>query len=231
MKKIKYLLSFSLLALAVVGCENTDPADIISEDAKPIVSYEIGSTAATELGMTEVVVNITMDKPIKSSTRFTITQIGGDAVAGEDYMTADAVVPPYATQAQIVVSVLRDLDQTEGTETAEFSIDVVGVPDTYEVIHSEENFTVTIEDYTYCFRTLEATDAYGDGWNGGFITVTADGTSTEYAAQDNDGQVNLSETTVFDDIAIGDGSAFSITYTSVEVLVMVLDGKVKTLMF
>ena len=203
MKKIKYILSFSLLTIVLLGCENNDVEDVISEDAKPRVSYDVSSTTTTENDATQILVNITFDKPIKSSTRFTVEQIDGTAVLGEDYTFADAVVPAYTTEAQLVISIVKDL-VVEGNETMKLKIGSTLIPDTYEVIGTK-TIDVTIEDWVYCFWTLEGVDTYGDGWNGASIDLTSEGTTTSYTVS--------ADIETFD-IPVTDGADYSFEFVS-----------------
>ncbi|PHR49086.1 MAG: hypothetical protein COA32_03290 [Fluviicola sp.] len=56
-----------------------------------------------------------------------------------------------------------------------------------------------------CNLTLEMFDSWGDGWNGGFLTVTIDGSATNYSASGTGTTVN---------IAYCDGQTLELDYTS-----------------
>ncbi|GAA4887610.1 hypothetical protein GCM10023311_09230 [Flaviramulus aquimarinus] len=202
MKKIKYILSAIVLSTAFFGCDD-DLADTIDESAKPRVTFTVSSSNAPEIDTPEIIISIKMDKPIKTTTTFAATQIGGDAVLHEDYEVSGGVVPAYQTEGEIVISVNSDLD-VEGDETAQFEVGAAAIPDLYEVIGTA-NITLTIEDYEFCLWNLVANDSYGDGWNGGFISVEFDGTTSTYAA--------THPTDTFD-IPITKGSDYTITYVS-----------------
>jgi|GEM_PF-4743875 len=63
------------------------------------------------------------------------------------------------------------------------------VPDggAYEITtcHNGTSFDTQIACYisTGCYYTLNGYDSFGDGWNGGFVTITIDGVSTNYGVQ------------------------------------------------
>ncbi len=203
MKKIKYILSLLVLISAFTGCEENDLAPVIDESAKPIVSYQVSSSSVSEIDAPEVVISITMDKPIKTTTTFTANQIGGSATLHEDYEISGGVIPAYQTKGEIVISISSDLD-VEGDETIDFEIMAAAIPDVYEVIGAD-NVSISIEDYEFCLWTLVANDSFGDGWNGGFISVAFDGTSVNYAA--------AHETDTYQ-IPVTKGSDYTITYVS-----------------
>jgi hypothetical protein len=56
-----------------------------------------------------------------------------------------------------------------------------------------------------CTIDLEMFDSYGDGWNGGYLTVTIDGSSSNYAASGSSSSVS---------IAYCDGQVLEIEYTA-----------------
>lgn len=208
MKKIKYILSAAILSIVLVGCDaeqaKQDAAGLIDESAKPIVSYNI-NTSGTVAEITEdvIVVDISMDKPINTSTTFRVSQIGGNAVLHEDYEVTSAVIPAYQTEGQLTISIIKDID-VEGTETLDLEISANAVPDTYEVIGSG-TVSLSIEDYVFCLWTLYTSDTYGDGWNGGYIELTAGGVTTTYAAVHDEDTYEIP-------ITVGD--TYSWTYVS-----------------
>jgi len=208
MKKIKYILSAAILSVVLIGCDaemqKQDPAGIIDESAKPIVSYNLSASGTVaEIDAPVVVVDITMDKPINTSTTFRVEQIGGTAVLHEDYEVTSAVVQAYETEAQLTISFIKDIE-VEGAETLDIKISANAVPDTYEVI-GESTVSFTIEDWVFCLWTLYTSDTYGDGWNGGYIELVAGGETTQYAAVH-------SEDTYEIPITVGDD--YSFTYVS-----------------
>ena len=185
MKKIKFILSAAIMSALLVGCEaelaKQDAAGIIDESAKPIVSYNLSTSGTVkEIDEPVIVVDITMDKPINTSTTFRVEQIGGNAVLHEDYEVTSATIPAYQTEGQLTISFIKDTD-VEGNETLDVEISASAVPDTYEVIGSA-TASFTIEDYEFCLWTLYTWDTYGDGWNGGYIELVAGGETTQYAA-------------------------------------------------
>ncbi len=208
MKKIKYILSAVILSIFLMGCEaeqqKQDSAAIGDESIKPIVSYSV-STSGTVAEISEdvIVVDITMDKPILTSTTFRAEQIGGNAVLHEDYEATTAVIEAYQTTGQLMISITKDLE-FEGAETLDLQIGANAVPDTYEVI-GNTTISLTIEDWVFCAWTLETTDTYGDGWNGGYVELVTEGVTTTYEC--SGGSTDFT-------IGITDGEDYTFTYVS-----------------
>ena len=203
MKNNIYILSLFIVSIFFVGCDENEIAAIIDESAKPIVTYTISSTNAPEIDTPEIIISISMDRPVKTTTTFTAAQVGGNAVLHEDYEVSGGVIPAYQTEGEIVISINSDLD-VEGNETIDFQVGAAGIPDVYEVLGTTE-LTVTIEDYEFCLWNLVGNDAYGDGWQGGHVLVEFDGNAVQYAPHDD------SDTF---DIPITKGSAYTISYVS-----------------
>lgn len=205
MKKINYILSIIVLSIVFIGCDDNDVSGVIDESAKPVVTFAASSTAAVEFESTQITIAISMDKPIKTTTTFSAAQIGGNAVLGEDYTVSGGVIPAYQKEGELIINIIKDTE-LEGNESIDFQIGASAVPDLYEVIGTQ-NLSVSIEDWVFCFWTLETSDTYGDGWNGGFVEVTTtDAGTTTYAADDDVPDVF--------NIAITDGVDFSFTYVS-----------------
>ncbi len=192
MKKIKYILSAIVLSTAFFGCDDNDLAGTIDESAKPKVTFAISSSSALEIDAPEIIISISMDRPIKSTTTFSATQVSGGAELHEDYEVSGGVIPAFQTEGEIVISVIKDLD-VEGNETADFQVGAASIPDLYEVIGTAD-INLTIEDYVFCAWTLDAVDTYGDSWNGAAIRVTSGGEVIDYA---NDGETGT-EVLIFD---------------------------------
>lgn len=226
MKINKLNIKMLTLALGLVAFTSCKDDDLNGLDPQPKGTATTTTTSLMLLEGETGYIDFEISQAINKASQFKILVVGGDALIGEDFVAGDQpidfdsgipgsgfeqTVPAYATSFSIPVETFRDADQTEGTRTVTLDISATGVrtiltPQTYRV-------EVTITDYEFCFWTLEMTDTYGDGWNGGFITVTADGASTDYACEDLDGEVNIPETQIVP-VQIGNGSDFSITYTS-----------------
>ena len=85
--------------------------------------------------------------------------------------------------------------------------EAIAIEKGYEII-SFSGSTITdeaINDRACCTITVQMNDSYGDGWNGGYLTIAIDGVSTNYAATNSGSSVNL---------AYCDGQTIQITYTS-----------------
>lgn len=212
------LLALLFVASASVSCVNDDETYGINDD-KPTAT-----TTVTSLTLNEgesAVIPFTISNAINKPSQFKIELVGGngdqeDIEAGDQYTDADTgiyqdgfeiTVPAYVNSFDIPVSAILDLDQTEGDETITLKISAAGV----RTIVTPQDYlvTVNIQDYTYCL-TLEMTDSYGDGWNGGFLTVTTGGISTDYRCENLDGEINLSETQI---ATVPVSGTYTITYT------------------
>ncbi|NNL15496.1 MAG: hypothetical protein HKO81_02510 [Flavobacteriaceae bacterium] len=204
---MKNILKVALLSVLLFACDaemaKQDPAGITDESLKPRVSYNISTTTASELDETVIVVDITMDRAIGSSTVFTAEQVGGNAVLHEDYEIISGEVPAYGTTGQMSITITKDLDE-EGDESLELLIGALAVPDTYEVI-GDTNLSLTIEDWVFCSWFLETTDTYGDGWNGGYVELVTEGVTTTYACAGASSDF---------EIGITDGEDYTFTYVS-----------------
>lgn len=227
MKINKLNIKLLTLALGLVAFTSCMDDDLDGLDAQPKPTATTTTTSLTLLEGESSVIPFTISQAINKVSQFKIEILeDGNAEQEVDYFIGDQAmdadtgiphvgfeqtVPAYATSFDIPVETFRDTDQTEGTRTVRMRISAGGVrtiltPEPYIV-------TLTILDFEFCSWSLEMTDTYGDGWNGGFITVEADGMSTDYACQDLDGAVGVPETQIVE-VSIGDGSDYTISYTS-----------------
>jgi hypothetical protein len=128
----------------------------------------------------------------------------GTATEGEDFAFPHSLrMPAGSTSISDVITIHRDVDP-EDTETV-----VINIGTGFEANVSSINgatASFTLQDYVFCTWTLETSDTYGDGWNGGYIEVTTEGVTTDYH-EAADGP------TIFE-IIITDGADFSFTYVS-----------------
>lgn len=205
------------LALGLVAFTSCNDDDLAGMDPLP---KPTATTTVTSLSLAEgesTTIPFTIDRAIAVPSQFKIELIDGnideeDIMAGDQLTDADTgvpgqgfeiTVPAYATSFEIPVNSIQDLDQNEGTETVTLRISAAGVrtiltPEPYEI-------PLTITDFEYCLWILEATDVYGDGWNGAYIELVSDGNTTTYFAHDD-----------FDlfEIPVGVGADYSFTYVS-----------------
>ena len=145
MKNIKTKLSALLVVAFLFSCNTTSVEDVISEVDKPNVSFSTALTSVNEGGSPQIVIDITMDKPIKTTTTFTAIQVGGNAVEHEDFEISQAVVQPFSTEAQLIVTILEDAS-VESTETLAIEVGAFAIPDLYEVIGTD-SFSFSIENF------------------------------------------------------------------------------------
>ncbi|OUR91383.1 hypothetical protein A9Q87_10505 [Flavobacteriales bacterium 34_180_T64] len=215
MKNIKYILSSTILTLFLFGCDvqeaSQDTAPIGSTDGYPTASFTFtgGALTTNERNEAVYVYDIVLDKPIRYSATFNFEILGGDATEGEDFDFVTGTIPAFTTTGQMMVLIHNDDDPTESTETLELR--VVPGPDVADAYLINPNtqypeLNLTIENYPFCFWTLETSDTYGDGWNGGYVEVISEGITTEYAEPEGG-------PTTFN-IAITADADYSFTYVS-----------------
>ena len=213
-----------ILMAAAIFCTSCVDDDLAGMDAQPKPTATTTVTSLTIAEGESAMIPFTISNAISLPSQFKIELDGGngtqdDIDAGDQTTDGDTgiigegfeiTVPAYATSFDIPVSALLDLDQTEDNETITLKITAAGVRSVITPVEYRVN--VTIEDYKYCLWTLEATDTYGDGWNGASVTVTTDSGSVDYYNQDLDG-VTGSETQLID-IPVGVGENYSIEFIS-----------------
>lgn len=222
--KLNKITTLTLMAAALfcTSCVDDD-LDGMEAQPKPTATTSVSSLTLAE--GESAMIPFTISNALNVPSQFKIELVDGngtqdDITAGDHATDGDTgiiddgyeiTVPAYATSFDIPVNALLDLDQTEGTETITLKISAAGV----RTILTPQDYlvTVSITDYTFCLWTLDATDTYGDSWNGGYIEVTIDGVVSQYASENNDGAVNLSETTSHS-ITIDSGATYSISYVS-----------------
>jgi hypothetical protein len=216
MKKMKIILSLAILTLFIVGCNDVeqasqDASSIISPDNYPTPTFTLsgGALTANEYNETVYVYDIVTDRAINRDFDVSFEQVGGNATLHDDYDVTNATVRAFSTTGQMTVTIHNDTE-VEGTET--LTLQLISGPSLANkyLINPNTDFpslNLTIEDWVFCTWTLETSDTYGDGWNGGFIELTTDDAGTTTYAADDD------EADVFD-IAITDGVDFSFTYVS-----------------
>lgn len=202
------------MSLFVFGCDvqtpSQDPEPIGSVDAYPTPTFTLSSGMLTsnEKNETVIVYDVELDKPIDRAIDFSFVVLETNATLHDDYDFDNATIPAYTTSGQMSIIIHSDTEQ-ESTEFLNLTIESGPSLANKYLVHPDTQYptiNVTIENWEGCIWTLYTWDTYGDGWNGGFITVDTDGTSTDYAEDDD-------VPTTFE-IFIGDGDDYSFTYTS-----------------
>ena len=160
MNRIKYILFSWILLPCFFSCEQ-DVEPVINEDAKPRVTATASVAEINESGSPTFDITISFDKPIKTTTSFSATKVGGDA-SDSDFEVSQAIVPAYQKSGTMTVTVLEDID-VEGTETLELQIEANNTPDIYEVVGSP-TVSVNIQNTTSTdfLMRLEWDDIYLD---------------------------------------------------------------------
>lgn len=214
MKNIKFLIYSAIVTLFFFGCDvesaKQDAEPIAGTDNYPIPSFTIttGPTTINEFDEPEFTYTVTLDRATKQNIDFSFVQTGGTATLHDDYDVVNATIPAYETTATMTVMIHNDTE-VEGDETLSLTIESgPSLANKYLVSPSASYPTLdlTIIDWEFCIFTLETSDTYGDGWNGGYIEFIMDGVSSEYSADDDVADVY--------EIAVTDGADFSFTYVS-----------------
>jgi uncharacterized repeat protein (TIGR01451 family) len=84
---------------------------ITNDDPMPALSISDVSLLEGNLGTTNMVFNVTLSTPSALTTTFYVSTIAGTATSGSDFLATNGYVtmPPLATNANIVVTVLGDM--------------------------------------------------------------------------------------------------------------------------
>ena len=216
--KIKYISLFFLAASIFVSCEDDD-LDGMDPSSKPVATTSVRSLDLVE-GQSAVI-PFTISQAINKVSQFKILVLSGDAEQDLDFTAGnpmdpdtgipgqgfEVTVPAYATSFEIPIETIRDLDQTEGTETVTLQISAAGVR-TVITPNSYYEVEVTIRDFEYCMWTLDVVDDYGDSWQGAHVIITQDGISELYPKADWDDDAETYE------IPVGVGADFEFVYES-----------------
>jgi hypothetical protein len=214
MNKFKYIISTLVVTAFLFGCDaesaSQDTEDVGSTDNYPTPTFVFsgGELSTNERNETIIVYDVTLDKPTNRPIDFSwVVLESSTATADEDFELSNGTIPAYQTTGQLTVTIFNDV-VVEGAESLDLTIEsgpslankYLVNPDT---VYPE--LSVQIEDFLFCLWTLDATDVYGDGWNGGSIEVISEGITTNYATPDDN---------EFFNIPIALGADYSFTYVS-----------------
>lgn len=154
MKKIKYILCLAVLTSFFFSCEDNSISPVIDESAKPTVTItNTTPSSISEAGSPSFMIDIELDKPIKTSTTFTALKINGTA-SEDDFTVSNGVVPAYQTSATIEITINDDLT-TESSESLELEIipadtdseihEILGRPTVSLSIENSVSFTAELD--------------------------------------------------------------------------------------
>ena len=128
MKKLKYIISSTIVTLLLFGCDaeqaglDLEPVGSTDRYPTPTFTFSGGATTFNEKDEPVFTYSIVLDKPTDRPIDFSFVQIGGDAEVDHDFVLENATVPAYATTAKMSVIILNDLE-AEGTETLQLNIE------------------------------------------------------------------------------------------------------------
>ena len=152
MKTINKFLILGAFAFFLQSCEKDEAEPVGSTDEYPVIGFSIDEGSADipgsvveEENETQIVYNITMDRPVNRTTTFSARQIGGTADP-DDYEISSAVINAYETEGQVVITVLNDR-LAEDLETVEFEIGAFGADDMYDMHAENPTFGFEIANY------------------------------------------------------------------------------------
>lgn len=219
--KLKYVLVLSGL-LALSSCTDLDQEYPAAQ--KPVATMDM--TSATIAEGESVTFTVMIDRAQSLASDFKIDLLTSSSGDWDDF-TTDAPhldeyeVGPEGWQTTVnalensvsfTITSLRDLDPNEGDEMLRFRL-TKGQQGNSIVSGGAIDFNVRVTDFDFCLWNFEMTDLYGDGWNGGYLEVISDGETREFYAMDEDGQVNVPETTIVE-VPIGRNADYTINYVS-----------------
>ncbi len=169
--------------------------DVLDENGNVIPTAEPIGDPNSGAGFSAIVMD---DFTVPYETWFDSGYFSYGYAGGSGYVAA---IPPYAENFQLTINADLDAVPNEAPETFNFRLTATS---TLAATINEE-VSVTINNINACVWTLVTNDAYGDGWNGGFITANVNGVETTYAAS---GFGSTFE------IGMVDNDDYSFTYTS-----------------
>lgn len=140
----------SLLAFTLVSCENniTSPADPISTDNYPTLTFTTDFDGNTVAEGDAITYEITADKPFEEPVEIVLTVSGGDADT-DDYEAESFVFPAFSPDATISFTVEFTMDDIpEEAEEFTYSLEIPAIDEKYTVNPDTEfpEKTVTIEN-------------------------------------------------------------------------------------
>ena len=149
MKKLIYRIAgVALLMGSIVSCDmlrtaEQDVAEVISPDRNPTVTYTANISGSSVTEGQKFIYTITLDKPIDRALTFSARQVGGTAVADEDFIAETVVLQPYSTEAKLEIEIIAD-DFPEVEESANFEIGIFGIAERY-LINPNSTNPVTLD--------------------------------------------------------------------------------------
>ena len=146
--------------------------DILDSEGNPIPTTEPVGDPSSGNGYAALTLD---DINVPYSTWFDSGFFSYGYLGGSGYV---AEIPAFTESFQLSIDALLDSVLDEAVETYTFRLTATSTMAAF----IEEEITLTINNVNACTWTLVTVDDFGDGWNGGFITATINGVSTEYSA-------------------------------------------------
>ncbi|MCK7591944.1 hypothetical protein M0G43_15255 [Subsaxibacter sp. CAU 1640] len=214
MNKLKYIFSAAMLSALIFGCDaekaSQDPEALGSTENYPTPTFTLseGELTTNERNETVIVYDVVLDRPIDRPIDFSwVILDSSTATEHDDFDVVNGTVPAYQTTGQLMIMIYNDIE-VEGAESLNLTIESGPSLANRYLVNPDTSYpevNITINDYRFCLWILDATDVYGDGWNGGYIELVTEGETTTYMASD--------ENDVFE-IPITVGADYSFTYVS-----------------
>lgn len=123
-KKIN--LALVAVVIAFTSCVDENPTSPVDPSYKPKATITASSDESSVNESTNLVItyDVTIDKVIKKGIRYSITQTGGTAVEGEDFIVENSSINAFETSTQLKLTILNDLTPEE-TEDLSFVVGTV----------------------------------------------------------------------------------------------------------
>jgi len=157
----KTFLILLSVSLGIFSCDSNDDFAPIDPNgfAVATANYSGPSTVAENEG--SITVDVNLSKPSSGATPFTISQVGGTAVEGEDFTLTNLNIPSFNTSGELVVNVIDNpFPQPDRTAILEVSTPEFGT----ELLNPSSNLPYQIN---LTISDVNSTDGVtiGFDWN------------------------------------------------------------------
>lgn len=178
LKNYIYLSLFFALSLTLSSCSEDDTLELDAPKVVPVVTELKGEAVAFEQTTETYSVG-----PFRGGSEYIWTVTGGEMQPIDG--TTGSINVFFSAIGDASISVYEMAANGQSSSPISMNINVFGTP---------------------CDWTLETSDTFGDGWNGGYLELTTNGITTTYSEDDDVPNMFV--------IPISDQAEFSFTYVS-----------------
>lgn len=209
MKKIKYftLLGLMTFFFAFISCEDEDKEAYNihnqAENVAPYVRIILDKSTVDSAALPSALINATVSAPANNvkSWSLKVKISGSQTTSYTDLITINSFPSDFTISVQEIADKLGiNINSIQAADVIEFSGtsegfdgktlsygnlagDLSGQPEQRQAYDFDVVvFCSPVSSNFIGDWTIVTVDAYGDGWNGGYITATVDGVATNYAA-------------------------------------------------